>query len=516
MRNIDIIDPVSNTAGDPPVPVDIQCAKTVDLFHNSLQGLQGGTMNERYHLTKAQYDALGGQISGFVDLTTDQDINGVKTFLQSIIIPDATQTNQAVTLGQLQTVIGDITAPDQILSGLALTIDGSNVDVAPGSWRIGGTIYSTSSVTVLALEAQDATESRTDTVYVLADGTINLASGDLSADPADPDIPDNSLIVGDVLITPTSVTTIPPPPTGFVDLTTNQIVRGVKTFRNNIRITATINPANVYTVANIKYLIATYQPIIELTTIGSGEATFDGIHLNIPTVTAGVWGQITGTLSSQTDLTAVLAGLVPYTGAINPLDMGNHSISSSSAFILHTDANNMAVQGVTNTHLHTNQTKSSFEIHNDNGGTGATDMYTSLALNVLQFVNINSGFNQTLIPTGATLTGNVTITMPPRTGTLALLSDLDFSSLTKQYTLQMEPIGVNEVTFLFEVAGNITSVVVSGASNVKLKTGSGSTYPGGTQTYPYAYANGDRVYVTYTYTDPLQASCNLILHCLDT
>jgi hypothetical protein len=42
---------------------------------------------------------------------------------------------------------------------------------------------------------------------------------------------------------------------------------------------------------------------------------------------AAVWGSITGTLSNQTDLQTVLDGLVPYTGAINDLDMGNKSIA---------------------------------------------------------------------------------------------------------------------------------------------------------------------------------------------
>jgi hypothetical protein len=85
----------------------------------------------------------------------------------------------------------------------------------------------------------------------------------------------------------------------------------------------------------------------------------------------------------------------------------------------------------------------------------------------------------------------------------------------KDYQLMMEPIGVNEVTFAFLNAGNITSAAAFGATNVKLKTGISGVYPGGTQTYPYSYASGDRVYVTFTYSDLTNSNCNLILTCKD-
>jgi hypothetical protein len=50
--------------------------------HNSLIALQGGSQTERYHLTKAQYDSLGGDGSfDFVSLTGNQTISGVKTFV---------------------------------------------------------------------------------------------------------------------------------------------------------------------------------------------------------------------------------------------------------------------------------------------------------------------------------------------------------------------------------------------------------------------------------------------------
>lgn len=80
---------------------------------------------------------------------------------------------------------------------------------------------------------------------------------------------------------------------------------------------------------------------------------------------------------------------------------------------------------------------------------------------------------------------------------------------------QIAPVGVNEVSFLMKSAGNVLSSLISGASNLKLKVGISGTYPVGAQTYPLAYAAGDRVFATYNYTDLANASCNIILTCRD-
>lgn len=84
----------------------------------------------------------------------------------------------------------------------------------------------------------------------------------------------------------------------------------------------------------------------------------------------------------------------------------------------------------------------------------------------------------------------------------------------KNVYYQIAPVSLNEVSFLMRMAGNVTAITISGASNAKLKTGAG-TYPVGAQTFPFAYAAGDRVFVTYNYTDLTNASCNIILTCRD-
>jgi hypothetical protein len=85
----------------------------------------------------------------------------------------------------------------------------------------------------------------------------------------------------------------------------------------------------------------------------------------------------------------------------------------------------------------------------------------------------------------------------------------------KTVTYQINPVGLNEVSILMENAGQINSVLVSGATNVKLKTGVSGVYPTGSQTFPFTYNAGDRVFITYNYSDLNNASCNVKLKCQD-
>ena len=85
----------------------------------------------------------------------------------------------------------------------------------------------------------------------------------------------------------------------------------------------------------------------------------------------------------------------------------------------------------------------------------------------------------------------------------------------KNVNYQIAPVSLNEVSFLMQNAGNVTGITISGATNSLLKTGLTGTYPTTPQTFPYAYAAGDRIFVTYNYTDLTNASCNIILTCRD-
>lgn len=54
--------------------------------HNSLLGIQGGASGEYYHLTEAEYSSLSLNDSNFVNITGEETISGVKTFLSGLII----------------------------------------------------------------------------------------------------------------------------------------------------------------------------------------------------------------------------------------------------------------------------------------------------------------------------------------------------------------------------------------------------------------------------------------------
>jgi hypothetical protein len=85
----------------------------------------------------------------------------------------------------------------------------------------------------------------------------------------------------------------------------------------------------------------------------------------------------------------------------------------------------------------------------------------------------------------------------------------------KNVNYQINPVSVNEVSVYMENAGQVNSVLVAGATGVKLKTGQSGVYPAGSQTFPFSYSAGDRVFITYSYTDLTNASCNIKLKCKD-
>lgn len=85
----------------------------------------------------------------------------------------------------------------------------------------------------------------------------------------------------------------------------------------------------------------------------------------------------------------------------------------------------------------------------------------------------------------------------------------------KKVSYQINPVNISEVSVYMENAGQVNSVLIAGATNAKLKTGLTGTYPSGTQTYPFSYSAGDRVFISFTYTDQNNTICNIKLKCQD-
>lgn len=240
----------------------------------------------------------------YVDLISNQIINGVKTFNRSPQVPNGANPQDAVAFNQLSTVLnesfangvtslggnvfgfggslnrnttitgttfnlifdgkvavtatpvnstdvlrlGDVVLADGVINGCNLSISGTTATVQPGRWRISNVIYQSTVVTTLTLDAQDATLSRFDVIYADNTNTFHVLSGVLSASPDVPVIPAGTLEIAEILITPTTVTTTPTPPiTNFVNTTTNQggIVGtkswdGVQIYNNDVHFGANI------------------------------------------------------------------------------------------------------------------------------------------------------------------------------------------------------------------------------------------------------------------------------------
>lgn len=97
-------------------------------------------------------------------------------------------------------------SPDAVISGLSLSKFISGVDtslaVNPGVWRIDNTIYSSSTITYFPLLPRDPILSRYAIVYADTLGTLHLEYGLFSSSPTIPDLPDSTVYVNTMLVTP--------------------------------------------------------------------------------------------------------------------------------------------------------------------------------------------------------------------------------------------------------------------------------------------------------------------------
>jgi hypothetical protein len=129
--------------------------------------------------------------------------------------------------------------------------------------------------------------------------------------------------------------------------------------------------------------------------------------------------------------------------------------------------------------------------------------------NMVRATESTTGYSQLATNTQAiAMTNDDTILTPLKAAALV-------EQKKKMVNYQVHQVSVNEGIILMENAGQINSVLLSGCSGLKLKIGSASTYPTGTQTYPFTYAALDVVYFTYNYSNLADARCNIKLKCQD-
>lgn len=222
-----------------------------------------------------------------------------------------TKADHADSFNELSGYLLDL-LPNGILTGLDLSLSGSNVLIQPGTWMIDSFVYSIISQQSLPIDAQDATYSRYDVLYADDTGNIHLVSGSLSLTPLEPSVPNDTIKLGSIFITPTTVTITPPPLTGYVDTTTNQpSIHGLKNFMDGIQsVTRPLGDStlNVATTQYVQNELADYTILPALTGNTGKFLTTDGTNVSWATVSSGggTWGTITGTLSSQADLQTAL------------------------------------------------------------------------------------------------------------------------------------------------------------------------------------------------------------------
>lgn len=110
-----------------------------------------------------------------------------------------------------------------------------------GAWLINGTRYSKGTSTVTTLSTRDATKSRFDVLYAGTDGLIHVVHGVLAASGQAqvPDIPDNTVEIAEILITPTSTdlqpsTKTPVYTTGSQNIGGKKVANGIWKFNNYV------------------------------------------------------------------------------------------------------------------------------------------------------------------------------------------------------------------------------------------------------------------------------------------
>lgn len=93
--------------------------------------------------------------------------------------------------------------------GLFLSVSGTTASVTPGSWVINGKTYSKGTTTNITIPAADPTLSQYVDIYATTSNTILSVNGTASLTPVEPNLPDNTVVVGVILVQPTGPVIVP-------------------------------------------------------------------------------------------------------------------------------------------------------------------------------------------------------------------------------------------------------------------------------------------------------------------
>jgi len=168
-----------------------------------------GANNKYFTILRVLSTALTG-----VDFSNATNVLGTDTLLQAV--------------GKLQAQITASSA-NGILSGLAVSVVGSALSVAVGTWRIGGVVYSINIPANIELNAADVTDSRIDLVYADTNNEVLVLTGIVSPNPVKPSLPKNCVEVGFALVSPTGSSAGSSAPANYVTQSEFDTIIGDKT-----------------------------------------------------------------------------------------------------------------------------------------------------------------------------------------------------------------------------------------------------------------------------------------------
>lgn len=196
--------------------------RAVDPFGHLVSIGKGGSGNGAIYFKITDFSGLGTQVSPIginpiflpLNFPSDQTVNTHLHNLTFKNLPNIAHVDSILVLGDNglvgRAVDNPASSANQIISGLNFRLfTDTTLSVSAGIWRINNHLYSRITDTIVAISKRDSFLYRYDAIYADTLGRIGTVVGVLSADPVIPSIPDNTLFIGSVLITPSGPTLQP-------------------------------------------------------------------------------------------------------------------------------------------------------------------------------------------------------------------------------------------------------------------------------------------------------------------
>lgn len=182
----------------------------VTIYFRTSSLLGSGTAGTPYY-PNAGNGLSPGDVTDGVVLGGSLDRNtNITTGAYALTVTGALRLTGAPVLATDVVRLSDLELVDKVLSGMATTVTGTTATTAAGTYRISNIVYTLSGPANTTIPAQDASLSQFSVIYADNAGTLHAVNGALAANPVVPSIPNGTVLVSTILITPTSITNQPP------------------------------------------------------------------------------------------------------------------------------------------------------------------------------------------------------------------------------------------------------------------------------------------------------------------